>query len=129
MADRKQIAARHGIPHLADKLAGDTAEALEADAAAKAAIVSLVGGELTYPEPVEPEDNQAESIDHRVERLVKTAETKRDEREADRQQRIAREAYEEASEADVMRMALNGRKAIRRALVDAAHPAEEKTSE
>lgn len=58
MADhREDIARRHGIEHLADKLVGDTAEALEADAAAKAAIIGMFAPrqlEEEQPEPAEP---------------------------------------------------------------------------
>ena len=45
MADRNEIAAavaeRHAIPHLAHKLVGATAAELEADAAARAALIQM----------------------------------------------------------------------------------------
>jgi|GEM_PF-6121353 len=60
MADREDIARRHGIEHLADRLVGDTPEALEADAAAKAAIIGMFSPrqlEEQQPEPAEPPVN------------------------------------------------------------------------
>jgi hypothetical protein len=53
MADRADIAGRHGIAHLAHKLVGDTPEQLEADAAAKAALLQAFG--LLRPDQPAPE--------------------------------------------------------------------------
>ena len=58
MPDAAEIAKRHGIPHLADKLVGETAEELDADAEAKAALIRMVSPrDLNEPayEPPEPE--------------------------------------------------------------------------
>lgn len=62
MADRADIARRHGIPHLADKLVGETAAELEADAAARAAVIQMLG-RPTEPEPVEQPEVDDRSAD------------------------------------------------------------------
>lgn len=57
MADRQEIARRHGIEHLAHQLTAETSEELEADAAAKAAIIAMFTPRLlgeAPPEPAEP---------------------------------------------------------------------------
>ena len=57
MSRRDEIAARHGIPHLAHKLVGETAEELEADAAAKAGVIRFLSPldlNVETPEPPEP---------------------------------------------------------------------------
>ena len=51
MPDRADIARRHGIPHLAEKLVGETAQELEADAAARAALLQMFGGLAPAEEP------------------------------------------------------------------------------
>jgi hypothetical protein len=55
MADRAEIARRHGIGHLADKLVGETGAELEADAAARASIIRLFSPhDPEAPPPPEP---------------------------------------------------------------------------
>lgn len=57
MADPTAIARRHGIEHLAHKLVGTTAAELEADAAAKAALIRAFTPrrlDEQTPEPAEP---------------------------------------------------------------------------
>jgi hypothetical protein len=55
VADREEIAKRHGIGHLADKLVGETDAELEADAAARASIIAMfTPRELDVPPPPEP---------------------------------------------------------------------------
>lgn len=75
MVDRREIAARHGIPDQADTLTGESRDELEADAAARAAIMGLFGHQPAVTEPVpvqptppaepqaEPEPEQSTEID------------------------------------------------------------------
>jgi hypothetical protein len=53
LADRQDIAKRHGIPHLAHKLVGETEEELDADAQAKAAFIRMLSPRK-LEEPPEP---------------------------------------------------------------------------
>jgi hypothetical protein len=59
MADRQEIAKRHGIAHLADKLVGETADQLDADAQAKAALIRMLAPRRLDEEPVK----QPESVE------------------------------------------------------------------
>jgi hypothetical protein len=52
--DRQAIAERHGVPGMAWKLVGETAEELEADAAAKAALLRVF-----QPSPAKQARNEA----------------------------------------------------------------------
>src|SRR5687767_5630147 len=64
MADRDEIASRHGIPEQADQLVGDTPEALEADAAARAALRSMFGSltpRVAVEEPAPPPEPESEA--------------------------------------------------------------------
>ncbi|MCB0865489.1 MAG: hypothetical protein KDB58_07235 [Solirubrobacterales bacterium] len=57
MADREEICRRHRLPaRLALELHGETPDEWEADAAARAAVAQLLGGELADEEP-EPVDD------------------------------------------------------------------------
>ena len=68
MSDRQEIANRHGVPHLAASLTGSTSQELEADAAARASVIGLLGGALDHgnteptetptPERVEQDDTE-----------------------------------------------------------------------
>ena len=62
MTKREEIAARHGIPRLADKLVGETAEELEADAAAKAGVLRLLSPIDLNAEPPEPPEPPIEGV-------------------------------------------------------------------
>ncbi|CAN5794419.1 hypothetical protein BH24ACT25_BH24ACT25_04720 [soil metagenome] len=118
MTDRADIARRHGIEHLADKLVGDTPEALEADAAAKAAIIGMFAPrqlEEEQPEPAEPAVEGLPPADKPVaewtdeESAAQHASFDRTMRErARREQREAREAEEreqaEANRTDDQRL-------------------------
>jgi hypothetical protein len=53
VADRAEIARKHGIAHLAPKLVGETAEELDADAQAKAALIRMLSPRKLDEEPVE----------------------------------------------------------------------------
>ena len=77
MTDRQEIAGRHGIPHLANELTGDTAEALEADAAAKAAIVEMFGGEFNYPEPAKAEPAEPDAPVDEVQQMIAAQEKRK----------------------------------------------------
>jgi hypothetical protein len=59
VADRAEIARKHGIAHLAHKLEGETAEELDADAQAKAALIRMLSPRALDQEPVE----QPESVE------------------------------------------------------------------
>ncbi len=103
MSDRSAICRRHGIdPRLADQLVGETAEELEADAAARAAIAQMFGGPQVEP-PIEglaPRDKpvaeytEAEQ-DAQHESLERTV---RERAESDEQNRL--EAQAEANRTD-----------------------------
>jgi hypothetical protein len=54
VSDAREIASRYGIPHLAHKRVGETAEELEADAAAKAGLIRLLSPRDLNEEPPEP---------------------------------------------------------------------------
>lgn len=53
MADRQEVARRHGIPHLAHKLVGETEAELDADAAAKAGLIRMLAPRELNEEPPE----------------------------------------------------------------------------
>jgi hypothetical protein len=62
MSRREETAARHGIRHLADKLVGETAEELEADAAAKAGVIRFLSPMDLNAEPPEPPEPPIEGV-------------------------------------------------------------------
>jgi hypothetical protein len=62
MPDREEIAKRHGIPQLAAKLVGDTEPELEADAAAKAAVIRMFSPRRVDEEPLEPSEPEIEGL-------------------------------------------------------------------
>jgi hypothetical protein len=62
VASREEIARRHGIPDLAPKLVGETAEELEADAAAKARVIRMLSPRDLNEESPEPPEPEVEGV-------------------------------------------------------------------
>lgn len=121
--DPNEIATRHGIPHLADQLTGDTADALEADAAARAAIIELLGGTLNFtptekPEPAEPEPDEDESewTDERLKQLVERTQANKQ-----RQQQAQGEEPEPSTINDLIDLHASQRKEWKRQIIERAH--------
>lgn len=114
MPDRNEIAGRHGIPHLADQLVGDDKAALEADAAARAAIIDMLGGTLTYPGQSEDTgqaepDGETEPVDQ-VQAMVAKAEQTKARRQAGQERQVGTELHADASEVDVMNHSITANK-------------------
>ena len=62
MIDRDDICRRHSLaPHIASELHGETEAELEADAAARASIAQMFGGDVEA-EPVEPPPQRLEAL-------------------------------------------------------------------
>lgn len=135
MSDRQEIAARHGIPHMADQLAGDTAEALEADAAARAAITEMLGGELTYPantpEPVElePLATPSEWTDDRLQRMVEKTEANRHRAQERQANQTAEDQWQNATMRDVIEQADAIKAEHGRLIIERAHGISEEHDE
>ena len=103
MSDRSDICRRHGLaPEIADQLVGETAEELEADGAARAAVAQMLGGPQVEP-PVEglaPGDKPVSEYTEaeRAAQLESLERTVRERAESDEQNRL--EAQAEANRTD-----------------------------
>ncbi len=111
LGSRQEVAARHGIPHLAAELHGNTRAEWEADAAARAAVIDMLGGTLNYPttEPEQPAEEPKETPTEQPDNWVQRMAEKREQTEANRQDQLNNqaeaEAWQQANEAQVANFA------------------------
>lgn len=132
---REEIARRHGLPaKVAAELRGETPAELEADAAARAAIIQMFGGPGQPASEQAPEQSIEELADEELaareeslKRILREQERRRDEQQQKTRAEVEADANRtpEQAHADTITEAISSKAEQHRAFIDAVHGGDE----